>query len=226
MNINYSKLFAGCLVSCAISTATLLTSCSKDEQHTDTRVTHYATINLEGDEFMVLNVGEKYTEPGYSATEGTEDITARVVVSNPLDTNVGGFYDIIYSVSNKDNFSSQVSRTIMVVNHNSIASAYWGASSYISEVPITITDNGDGTYTIDDLMCGYYFAYRYPGYEPTYDFHLECIFKVNDDNTLTQVGSGSWYFSSKPTMAEGAYDPKTGVVTWTTSNGLSVKLTK
>jgi len=222
--IYHSNLFAAGLFCCSLVTA--LASCSGDDQLTDTRVTHYATIDLKGDEFIVLNAGDTFTEPGYTATEGTEDITSKVIVTNPVNTNVGGFYNIVYSVSNKDNFSSQVSRTVMVVNHNSLASAYFGDNGYVDEVPITIKDNGNGTYTIDDLMCGYYFAYRYPGYEPTYDFHLECIVQLNADNTLTQVGQGSWYFSSAPTMAEGAYDPETGTVTWTTSNGLTVELTK
>ena len=208
--------------------AFMLTSCNDGEdQLTDTRVTHFADLQLQGDELIVLNVGEPYVEPGYTATEGENDITDKVVVSGSVNTNVGGFYDLVYSVANTDHFSNSVTRTVMVVNPNGLASAYWGSTQFYGpEAPIIITDNGDGTYTIDDLMAGYYFYYNYPGYEPTYDFHLEAIVTLNDDNTLTQVGAGSWYFSSKPTVTNGVYDPSTGTVSWVTSNGLSVQLTK
>ena len=204
-----------------------LTSCNDDEdQLTDTRVTHFANLELLGDDFIKLNVGDTFTDPGYIATEGAEDITAKVKVNGTVNTNVSGFYDLVYSVANKDNFAIEAVRTVMVVDPNNFASAYLATTSRYSGAPITITDMGDGVYAIDDVMAGYYFYYYYPGYEPTYDFHLEAYVTLNDDNTLTQVGIGSWYFSSKPTIAEGAYDPATGTVTWTTSNGLSVKLTK
>jgi hypothetical protein len=173
-----------------------------------------------------MNVGDTFTEPGYKATEGSEDITAKVVVNGQVDTSKGGFYTISYTVANKDGFSVSAERTVMVKNPNSLASAYFAQTSRYSGAPITITDKGNGTYEIDDLMAGYYFYYNYPGYEPTYDFHLETVVRLNADNSLTHVSSGSWYFSSTPTLASGSYDPATGVVTWTTSNGLSVKLTK
>lgn len=201
-------------------------SCS-EEDHSDTRVTNFATIELEGDDFMVVNVGEPYTEPGYTAIEGTEDITSKVMVTGNVDTSKGGFYTLTYTAVNKDNFAASVERTVMVKNPNGIASAYFAETSQYSGAPITITDLGDGTYEIDDVMAGYYFFYKYPGYEPTYDFHLETVFKLNNDNTLTPVKSGSWYFSgTPPTLASGSYDPATGKVSYTTSNGLSVVLSK
>lgn len=203
-----------------------MTSCSKDVEHSDTRVTHFANIELNGDDFMKMQVGETYNEPGYTATEGTEDITAKVVVTGKVDSSKGGFYTLTYTAVNKDNFAASVDRTVMVVNPQGIASAYFAKTSYFDGAPITITDKGNGDYEIDDLMAGYYFYYKYPGYEPTYDFHLETVFHLNDDNTLTHVKSGSFYFSSKPTLASGSYDPATGTVSYKTSNGLSVVLTK
>ena len=144
-----------------------------------------------------------------------------------MDTSKGGFYTLTYTAVNKDNFAASVERTVMVKNPNGIASAYFAETSQYSGAPITITDLGDGTYEIDDVMAGYYFFYKYPGYEPTYDFHLETVFKLNNDNTLTPVKSGSWYFSgTPPTLASGSYDPATGKVSYTTSNGISVVLSK
>ena len=79
-------------------------------------------------------------------------------------------------------------------------------------MPITIIDNGNGTYTIDDLMCGYYFAYRYPGYEPTYDFHLEAILQLNADNTIEVLAQGGWYWGDPMEDVSGSYDPATGTI--------------
>lgn len=206
-----------------------LSSCNDGEDMlSDTHVTYFADLKLLGSDFMKINVGDAYNEPGYIATEGEDDITDKVVVNGSVNTNKSDFYYIDYSVSNKDNFSNSVTRTVMVVNPNGFASAYFGGNEFYEydDAPIVISDNGDGTYTIDDVWCGLYFYFAYPGYEPAYDLHLEAIVKLNDDNTLTQVGSGSWSLSAKPTIASGSYDPENGTVEWTTSNGLSVKLTK
>jgi len=124
-----------------------------------------------------------------------------------------------YSAMNKDNFSTSVSRTVMVINPNGLASAYFGESQYGSrhyyDAPITIYDKGNGTYTIDDLAGGFYCYGRYPGYEPTYDFHLEAVIKLNADNTIELVScnGGDWYWGDPISITSGTYDPATGKVT-------------
>lgn len=204
----------------AISMATLgLISCNDDhDQLTDSRVTYFANLELLGDEVIEINVGETFTDPGYIATEGEEDITSKVKVTGSVDTSKGGFYTLTYSVSNKDNFSVEASRLVMVKNPNSLASAYYGESQYGSrhyyDAPITITDRGNGTYLIDDLAGGFYCYGRYPGYEPTYDFHCEAVIKLNADNTIELVQVGDWYWAPTfPTITSGSYDPETGTVT-------------
>lgn len=212
------KIFLYGLMLC--STVFAFTSCNDDEdQLTDTRVTHYATIELLGDEFIKMNLGDPWVEPGYTATEGSEDITSKVKVTGTVDTSTPGYYELNYSAMNKDNFSTSVSRTVMVINPNGLASAYFGESQYGSrhyyDAPITIYDNGNGTYTIDDLAGGFYCYGRYPGYEPTYDFHLEAVIKLNADNTIELVScnGGDWYWGDPISITSGTYDPATGKVT-------------
>jgi hypothetical protein len=212
------KIFLYGLMLC--STVFAFTSCNDDEdQLTDTRVTHYATIELLGDEFIKMNLGDPWVEPGYTATEGSEDITSKVKVTGTVDTSTPGYYELNYSAMNKDNFSTSVSRTVMVINPNGLASAYFGESQYGSrhyyDSPITIYDNGNGTYTIDDLAGGFYCYGRYPGYEPTYDFHLEAVIKLNADNTIELVScnGGDWYWGDPISITSGTYDPATGKVT-------------
>lgn len=212
------KIFLYGLMLC--STVFAFTSCNDDEdQLTDTRVTHYATIELLGDEFIKMNLGDPWVEPGYTATEGSEDITSKVKVTGTVDTSTPGYYELNYSAMNKDNFNASVSRTVMVINPNGLASAYFGESQYGSrhyyDAPITIYDNGNGTYTIDDLAGGFYCYGRYPGYEPTYDFHLEAVIKLNADNTIELVScnGGDWYWGDPISITSGTYDPATGKVT-------------
>ena len=120
---------------------------------------------------------------------------------------------------NSDGFAATASRTVAVVDKNNFASTYFAESQYGSRhyynAPIEITDNGDGTYTIEDLAGGFYCYGRYPGYEPTYDFHLESIIKLNADNTIeiVECNGDNWYWGESMTLTTGTYDPATGKVT-------------
>lgn len=210
------------------------TSCD-DSTEDLSKVTYFAELNLKGDDFVKLSVGETYTEPGYEATENGEDISERVKVSGSVNSTTPGFYNLVYSVANVDGFSVSKSRQVMVVDPDHFASAYQGESQtstrHYTGAPILITKNSDGTYLIDDLLGGLQFYGLNPGFEPMYDFHAEAKVKLNDDNTLSLLEVGNWYFASQLTLSltEGKYDPETGVVTMTVDYGgtpLSVTLTK
>lgn len=210
------------------------TSCD-DSTEDLSKVTYFAELNLKGDDFVKLSVGETYTEPGYEATENGEDISERVKVSGSVNSTTPGFYNLVYSVANVDGFSVSKSRQVMVVDPDHFASAYQGESQtstrHYTGAPILITKNSDGTYLIDDLLGGLQFYGLNPGFEPMYDFHAEAKVKLNDDNTLSLLEVGNWYFASQLTLSltEGKYNPETGVVTMTVDYGgtpLSVTLTK
>lgn len=225
--IFYSILMGGLLLGTA-------TSC-EDSVEDLSKVTYFAELNLKGDNFVKISVGETYTEPGYEATENGEDISDRVKVSGNIDNTTPGFYNLVYSVANVDGFSVSQTRQVMVVDPDHLASAYQGESQtstrHYTGAPILITENPDGTYLIDDLLGGLQFYGLNPGFEPTYDFHAEAKLKLNDDNTLSLIEVGNWYFASQLTLnlTEGRYNPETGVVTMTVDYGgtpLSVTLTK
>ena len=83
---------------------------------------------------------------------------------------------------------------------------------------IYITDNGDGTYHLDDLMGGFQFNGLNPGFEPTYDFHAEVDFQINADNSISLTSEvGSWYFGDTGDVVlglnGGSYDPATKTFT-------------
>lgn len=210
------------------------TSC-EDSVEDLSKVTYFAELDLKGDDFVKISLGETYTEPGYEATENGEDISDRVKVTGNVDNTTTGFYNLVYSVANVDGFSVSKSRQVMVVDPDHFAGAYQGESQtstrHYTGAPIFITENSDGTYLIDDLLGGLQFYGMNPGFEPMYDFHAEAKVKLNDDNTLSLLEVGNWYFASQLTLSltEGKYNPETGVVTMTVDYGgtpLSVTLTK
>lgn len=195
-----------------------LTSCNDDEdQLTDTRVTHFAELELLGDTWIEMNVGDTFKDPGYKATEGTEDITSKVVVSGNVNTSVGAFYNLNYSVANKDGFAVSASRTVMVKDLQKFASAYYGESQYGTrhyyDAPITISSLGGNAYLIDDLLGGFYAYGRYPQYLGSLDFLLEAAIQLNDDNSIELLEYGDWYWGDDvPTLVDGSYDPATGKI--------------
>lgn len=74
------------------------------------------TIDLSGDYYMAINVGDTYVEPGYTAWDNVDgDVTDKVVVSSNLDTSVPGTYQITYDVTDAaGNPGNHLVRTIYV----------------------------------------------------------------------------------------------------------------
>lgn len=196
-----------------------LTSCGDKESEGKSRFTYYAVLTMNGDDFVKVNVGEAFNDEGCKADMNGEDVTSKIQVSSNVDTSKPGWYKVNYVVYNDDNFPASASRDVMVVDPNNFASTYFGESQYGSrhyyDAPLNITSRGDGTYLIDDIAGGFYCYGRYPGYEPTYDFHLESVIKLNDDNTIELVNQnpGAWYWGQAITITSGTYDPATGTIT-------------
>lgn len=192
-----------------------LASCDKDTEGLS-RITTYAVLEMNGESFVKVNVGGSFNDPGCVATMGGEDVTDQIQVSSNVDTSKPGFYNVNYVVYNDDGFPASASRTVMVVDPNNFAGVYLGESEFGSRhyynAPINITKRADGTFLIDDLAGGFYCYGRYPGYEPTYDFHLEAILQLNADNTIEVLAQGSWYWGDPMEDVSGSYDPATGTI--------------
>ena len=192
-----------------------LASCDKDTEGLS-RITTYAVLEMNGESFVKVNVGGSFNDPGCVATMGGEDVSDQIQVNSNLDTSKPGFYNVSYVVYNEDGFPASASRTVMVVDPNNFASSYLGESEFGARhyynAPINITKRADGTYLIDDLAGGFYCYGRYPGYEPTYDFHLEAILQLNADNTIEVLAQGGWYWGDPMEDVSGSYDPATGTI--------------
>lgn len=222
-----------------ISALTLLSfsSCSKDSEGL-TKITTYAVIDLEGGSIITVNKGSEFVDPGYTAIQGTEDVTANVTVSGKVNTAECGAYKLNYRVVNPDGFAATAQRTVVVVDPSNFASAYlshvkYGKREFFNLV-VLITDNGDGTYAIDDLCGGFYSQGRYPGYP--YDFNYEETLKLDDNGIVTlangMANEGPWYFGDPIDVVDGKYDRATGTFTYKAAfagdpeDAISVELTK
>lgn len=212
----------------------ILSSC-EDTSEDISKVTYFASLELKGESAMKINLNETYVEPGFTATEGDEDITSKVKISGAVNSAVSDIYTLIYSVANVDGFSVSEQRDVLVAAPT-FDSAYYGETKignrHYVNAPIHIMDNGDGTYAIDDIMGGFQFHGLNAGLEPAYDLHAEAVIKLNDDNSISLVSLGSWAPELGLTLGlnSGSYDPTTGVVElnvqYGAANQLLVTLTK
>jgi len=216
------------LIIAAAASAVLLAGCQKTTGLIG--ITYYPDIELEGDNPLVVQLGASYVEPGFTVTLNGEDITSNATVSSTVDTSAPGIYSVTYSAVNADGFSGSATRNVYVLNPGGIDNVYMSATVYGTRsynVPFIIKKASDGVYEVEDLFGGFYCYGRYPGYEPTYDFHCESTISINSDNTLKLLSHGPWYFGSSfdYDSFEGTYDPATGVLAWTIEGDFSVKLT-
>ena len=73
------------------------------------------SIKLLGDELVYVELGDVYTEKGVEASDSKYgDLTAAVVTTGTVDTKTLGTYTLTYTVTNSDNKSATVTRTVIV----------------------------------------------------------------------------------------------------------------
>lgn len=94
-------------------------------------------IDLVGSNNIYLLLNDKYVEPGYKAYDDCDgDITARVIVSNNVNVNKVGKYQVTYSVMDKYGNEEKVYRTVNIYTNSYINSG--------------IINNGEIYLTFDD----------------------------------------------------------------------------
>ena len=205
------------------------TGCEKTSKGV-TKITYYPVITLQGDNPYVVQLGGGFTEPGYSATLDGEDYTSNVKVNSNVNPDIPGIYAISYSATNSDGLSWSTARDVYVLNPGGIANVYmshcWLGSRDYKNLPIVISPVSDGVYELEDICGGFYCYGRYPGYEPTYDFHGEVQFSLNEDGSFNILKKGDWYFLSQFNYENitGGYNAETGVFDYD-FDGLRVTLT-
>ena len=194
----------------------IATGCEKTSKGL-TQVINYPVITLLGDNPYVVQLGGGYKEPGFTATLAGEDYTSKVTIDSNVNPDIPGIYAISYSATSPEGYSWTLNRDVYVLNPGGVANVYishckMGSREY-KGIPIVISPVSEGVYELEDICGGYYFAGRYPGYEPTYDFHGEVQFSLNEDGTFNILKIGNWYFknSFNYNNITGGYDFETGI---------------
>lgn len=187
-----------------------LSSCNdgKDEL-TDSRLTYYADLQMQGDEFMLVPVGSKFVDPGCTGTLAGEDITSKIVIegADEVDTNTLGFYYITYSAEGSDGYPASVERTVCVYDPTVTldisgeyivdmeASIYQGARTYADRAAfygnttqctgITFDMIVPGIYYVNDIFGGWYEQIR--GYGSRYA--MTAYVSVDNDGNIDLLSS-------------------------------------
>ena len=195
-----------------------LTSCSKD-QHTDTRVTNYIVLTINGDEVVYVNAGDTYVDAGCKAEAAGQDVSDKVVTTNPVDTKVIGPYTVTYKATNEDGFSSSANRYVYVgeplvgtVSPGSYRQNSAGTITKWSGYDIDMLTDGNGKYWVEDLLGGYY--EQRAGYGSAYS--MKGFLQVNADNTVDLVGGGdvAGWGDHYDDFKDGKYDPATKTISY------------
>ncbi|WP_296938816.1 immunoglobulin-like domain-containing protein [uncultured Dysgonomonas sp.] len=95
-----------------IASLFFLLSCDKDTEDVS-RITEYASFEMQGDNFMYILANSTFTEPGVKATESGVEIP--VETKGTVNTAVPDVYAIQYSATNSDGFPASVLRRVAVV---------------------------------------------------------------------------------------------------------------
>lgn len=151
----------------------LFFSCDKDTEGIS-KVTEYATFEMEGDDFMYVLANSTFTDPGISAYEGETQL--QIETKGSVNTAVPDVYVLQYSAKNSDGFAASVQRTVAVVpaiptedisgqyqivhatrtnkinitKNDGIVGYYHASDSWFQAyaIPLDFVDMGDGTIKI------------------------------------------------------------------------------
>ncbi len=78
-------------------------------------------INLNGNNYMYVNLGEKYEEQGAEAIDNCDgNISSKIKITGEVNTNELGEYKIKYEVTDSSNNKSQTERTVKVISNDKI----------------------------------------------------------------------------------------------------------
>lgn len=205
--------------------AMTLTSCSSDEDHTDTRVTYYINLTINGDEVVYLDANSTYNDAGCKAEANGQDVSDKIIIDNPVDTKNIGPYTVTYSAVNEDGFASQAYRYVYVgvpvtgsVATGSFRQTYNDDGSPKAQVAwsgydIDLLTDGNGKYWVEDLLGGYY--EQRAGYGSSYS--MKGYLQVNADNTVDLVGGGNvvGWGDAYDDFMNGKFDPATNTISYT-----------
>ena len=203
-----------------LATVALFYGCERDlETEGISRVTTFATITLEGDATMFLDLGEAYSEPGGSTSTGDP-----ITISGAVDENTPGIYTVFYTAENSDGFEASVTRTVYVSATGDFATSIEGL--YISTVVgvthgATFSDlefvriwatGNPNEYYLSAGLGGFYSLGR--SYGPDYDSQHTLTADFGTNTAIVQDGVVPG-FGLGVVVTDFVFDPATKTITYT-----------
>ena len=207
------------------TTVMSLTSCNDDkDQLTDTRITNYIVLTINGDKVVYVDTGTSYEDAGCKAEAAGQDVSDKIVTTNLVDTKLIGPYTVTYKATNEDGFSSSAIRYVYVgapltgnVATGSYRQTYNADGTPKAQVAwsgfdIDMLTDGSGKYWVEDLLGGYY--EQRAGYGAAYS--MKGFLQVNADNTVDLVSGGdvAGWGDSYSDFKDGKFDPTTKTISY------------
>ncbi len=202
------------------------TSCSDDEELTDSKITYYPEMEIQGDKFTILPIGTPYVDKGCKGTLLGEDCTSGIVTEGveDVDYNTAGLYYVTYFYTNKDGYLTKAKRTIAVCDPSITTDIegkykvqsgsyrdYNSAQEEFAKYSVTIEKAAPGLFYISDFLGGYYDQGR--GYGSQYA--MTGYIQLLSDNTIKLLSSHvDGFDDSLDSMENGKYNPETGEISF------------
>lgn len=207
--------------------ALLFISCEKDTADLSVS-TYYVAFHIEGDNPMIVQVGDEFVDPGCIATLQGVDVTTGMTVESNVDADVMGLYRVEYSGVNADGLTSRAIREVIVCNPNvttDISGDYYAVDGTHritdgvqhdysgSNMKTKITRLAPGFFSVTDFFAGYYTEYR--GYGGGALYAMNGYIALNEDNTIDLISSSITAWGDELDALNNAlYNPETGNIYW------------
>ncbi len=114
-------------------------------------------ITLKSGETMMVVLGEKFTEPGYNATDDYDgDLTSSVKVSGEVDTDKEGTYSLKYTVTDSSGNKEVVKRKVTVTTNSPLTMSIkdFNLTGYYTDVLLNETKDAGEEYTDQFIFVG------------------------------------------------------------------------
>lgn len=105
------------IVSALVMVVAFLYGCDDESTEGVSKVTFYAALTMNGEQWNSIPQGGSWTDPGVTAVEEGKNIEVQVA-GDQVNPNVPGVYTIQYIATNKDGFPARAFRYVGVISPN------------------------------------------------------------------------------------------------------------
>ena len=107
-------------------------------------------IIILGSNPITIDAGTPYFDPGALATDATDgDVSSRIVVDNPVDSNIAGVYQVSYVVTDLDGNPGQATRIVNVIGKDPVITIL-GSNPATVELGAQYVDAGAAAFDVSD----------------------------------------------------------------------------